>query len=336
MAPSAKKKALKQGNLFSFFNKKPTSATPTAPPATTPAVDVALGTRIEVYLAEDDEWYGAKVEKRRGAKSNMYYVHYDDGQLEWLDLSTERFRKAAPAKKRRITVQEESDGDEMELEDGLDPSDGEESAYNEPAEEEDDEQEANADWMVSDDEEDMEISGKTPVKRKVLPTKTPTQRTPKLSSTQKSTSRLSQFSASKVQITEHVDHSNKTPTLTSRVRPLQVTPDTSPPFSASKSTVAAPPPFVPNALNPAGSHVHNHLPFLQNPVDARGRSRDHPDYDPRTLTVKEKEWLKVTNSKKMTDGTKQWWDLKARYFDTVLLFKTGTSWTRSSEQRIHL
>jgi DNA mismatch repair protein MSH6 len=77
-----------------------------------------------------------------------------------------------------------------------------------------------------------------------------------------------------------------------------------------------------NEVNPAGSHVHNHLKFLQEPKDLMGRSRDHAEYDHRTLQVNENDWIKLTG-KPMTNAVKQWWDLKSQYFDTVLLFKTG-------------
>lgn len=93
-------------------------------------------------------------------------------------------------------------------------------------------------------------------------------------------------------------------------------------ISPSLTGPPPPQPFIKDALNPAGAHVHNHLRFLQQPKDAQGRTRDHPDYDPRTLQVDEREWTKITG-KAMTDAVQQWWELKARYFDTVLFFKTG-------------
>ena len=89
-----------------------------------------------------------------------------------------------------------------------------------------------------------------------------------------------------------------------------------------------PPMFEIGALNPAGSHVHNHLPFLQNPRDGAGRLPDDPQYDPRTLQIIDRDWIRITG-KGMTDAVKQWWDLKAMYFDTVLLFKTGTLESRT-------
>jgi hypothetical protein len=95
--------------------------------------------------------------------------------------------------------------------------------------------------------------------------------------------------------------------------------------SESKASCATsrPPSFEVGVLNPAGSHLHNHLPFLQNPRDSHGRTIDDPKYDSRTLKICEQDWIRL-NGKKMTDAVKQWWDLKAMYFDTVLLFKTGT------------
>lgn len=80
--------------------------------------------------------------------------------------------------------------------------------------------------------------------------------------------------------------------------------------------------YVKNALNPAGSHLHNHLRFLLDPRDAHGRPRTHPQYDPRTLRVDHAEWQRHMGAP-MTHAVQQWWDLKAQYFDTVLLLKTG-------------
>jgi DNA mismatch repair protein MSH6 len=91
--------------------------------------------------------------------------------------------------------------------------------------------------------------------------------------------------------------------------------------SSSKSN-SKPPPFFKGVVNVRGAHVHNHLPFLQNPKDAKGRPVDHPEYDCRTLKVVECDWINLMGSP-MTDAVQQWWDLKSQYFDTVLLFKTG-------------
>ena len=90
--------------------------------------------------------------------------------------------------------------------------------------------------------------------------------------------------------------------------------------SGSSSSI---PMFVRNAVNAKGSHIHNHLKFLRNPRDSKGRCMDEPGYDGRTLKVDHREWERL-DGKKMTNAVQQWWELKSRYFDTVLLFKTGT------------
>jgi hypothetical protein len=82
--------------------------------------------------------------------------------------------------------------------------------------------------------------------------------------------------------------------------------------------------FVKGAVNPLGSHVHNHLPFVRQPKDAQGRSTDHPQYDRRTLLLNLKEWEKHNEGNAVTPAMLQWWEIKSQYFDTVLLFKTGT------------
>lgn len=51
--------------------------------------------------------------------------------------------------------------------------------------------------------------------------------------------------------------------------------------------------------------------------DIKGRSPSHPDYDPRTLLVPE------SFKKTLTPALRQWWEMKAHHFDTILFFKVG-------------
>ena len=66
-------------------------------------------------------------------------------------------------------------------------------------------------------------------------------------------------------------------------------------------------------------YMHNKLTWLrpENIKDKDGRKRDHPEYDCRTLYVPP-DFLK-----QQSPGQKQWWTLKAQYFDVVLFFKMG-------------
>ncbi|VEL24721.1 unnamed protein product, partial [Protopolystoma xenopodis] len=64
---------------------------------------------------------------------------------------------------------------------------------------------------------------------------------------------------------------------------------------------------------------HLSLSFL-NPdrmMDINKRPRSHPDYDPTTLYVPE------DFKSRQTPGMRQWWELKSRYFDTIIFFKVG-------------
>lgn len=97
-----------------------------------------------------------------------------------------------------------------------------------------------------------------------------------------------------------------------------------------KSTTLSPIPPVPNAVNVAGSHMHNHLKFFTtHRKDANMYPMDHPNYSPRTLYVDYNELDKAhgkdSNGKyKVTSpAQRQWWEIKSQYADTVLLFKTG-------------
>jgi hypothetical protein len=100
---------LKQGSLFSFFNKKPhpnvlksSGSTAIGPSvrstpnkeAKTPDLELttvaeddinefkgSVGQKVEVYWPDDDEWYKALISKQRG---RQHFLEYDDGSSEWI------------------------------------------------------------------------------------------------------------------------------------------------------------------------------------------------------------------------------------------------------------
>jgi DNA mismatch repair protein MSH6 len=51
--------------------------------------------------------------------------------------------------------------------------------------------------------------------------------------------------------------------------------------------------------------------------DASGLPPDHPDYDPRTLSVPSNAW------KSFTPFEKQFWEIKSKHWDLVVFFKKG-------------
>jgi len=122
-----------------------------------------------------------------------------------------------------------------------------------------------------------------------------------------------------------------TPSSAGSTSSYAVTPSTpnAPRAPSSLQEGSAAIPFKDGTVNPMGAHLHNHLPFLrkENLRDAAGVKFGEEGYNPRTLkwdrNVIEKVGSKEGKAYKLTDGKLQWWEIKAQYFDTVLLFKTG-------------
>ena len=100
--------------------------------------------------------------------------------------------------------------------------------------------------------------------------------------------------------------------------------------SSSTSQQQPPPPtsFIPkpiaDVVNPAGTHIHNHLKFFTtHRKDAYGNPVGHPNYSPRTLSVDFQELARIESNGKISPAQQQWWEIKSQYADTVLLFKVG-------------
>ncbi|CAJ1954779.1 unnamed protein product [Cylindrotheca closterium] len=268
--------------------------------------------------------------------------------------------KNSNSKKRLQIDDDDDDEEEMEWDDEQEEEEDDDgSVYEAKDQEEDDDEEEADQWMVTDNEDNdyndnegeeepladrpkkkrkttkaalkvtthrtSSSSSHTPTSKASIATKTP----PKSASSSSSSTffkpgSLQQFANTVSPLTTHT-----TPTRPA-IAPRKLA-STTPPKSSSSTTSKAAGnntnktkalPFQKGVVNPRGAHVHNHLQFVQNPRDSMNRGQDDPDYDPRTLKVDENEWNRVYDGK-MTNAVKQWWELKSRYFDTVLLFKTG-------------
>jgi DNA mismatch repair protein MSH6 len=317
----------------------------------TPSPDagqVTLKSRLDVYWPDDDEYYRATVTKKRSG--SQVYLEYDDGQCEWIDLSTQTYKVVGSEnkhKKRRIQIDDDDDDDEEfefngELDDGdnaIDRSGGRRHNRGRDIEEEKKEEEGRPLADVESGRSTRRYATSNKNVRVTLHDKPATTiKSPSssqtITSTPPPTSRLQSFAANASVIsTSSVSVSAPLSASSSRLpgyKAANTRQGTStPPATSSKAVPATVTPssevhvpmYVRNELNPGGSHVHNHLKFIRNPKDAQGRTRDHPDYDPRTLQVDYAEYEKYCG--KMTAAVQQWWDLKSQYFDTILLFKTG-------------
>ncbi|ELU18590.1 hypothetical protein CAPTEDRAFT_214274 [Capitella teleta] len=80
-------------------------------------------------------------------------------------------------------------------------------------------------------------------------------------------------------------------------------------------------PDTPSTPSAEDGRVYPHMTedFLQPEKmrDAEKRTRDHPEYDARTIYVPD------AFLNKQTPAMRQWWQLKAKHFDTILFFKMG-------------
>jgi hypothetical protein len=74
--------------------KPKTNATTTTNNKTAKPSLLTTGTRVEVYWPDDDAYYADTVTKvRQRQHQTTYYLEYEeDGQCEWIDLSTETYR----------------------------------------------------------------------------------------------------------------------------------------------------------------------------------------------------------------------------------------------------
>lgn len=346
-------KNLKQGTLFSFFSKKPDSTTKppaqvaqtrpatTKPPAqvpqtrpdtsvvstptpskassVTPSTEtsnatsvsrnaatqrdwerVTVGMRIAVFWKDDGKYYEAKVtgQKNKNLRSE-FLLQYDDGDTERIDLATEKFRfldDEDPPKKRR-RIQEEDSDEEFEFHENDDDEDDDDTDVKEWV----DDDEAEDDWMVTDDEEEKkprrQVNGKSSTRTKGV--------------------KITRVHEPCIPAPRKLDAKFSSLTPTTAKKSIS-----GPALVPSPKAPNTPIPYIDKEVNPAGAHVHNHLQFLRNRKDSEGRSADHPDYNPHTLKVDYNE-LEDHLGGKISPGVKQWWDIKAQYFDTVLLFKTG-------------
>lgn len=61
-------------------------------PASRPNIQLDVGVRVTVYWPGDDQWYKGTVVKRKKKNKLKVLVKYDDGDVEWMDSTTTRYR----------------------------------------------------------------------------------------------------------------------------------------------------------------------------------------------------------------------------------------------------
>jgi len=349
-----------------------------------------------VLWPDDDKYYPATItaKKRHFSQTsqNVVTLVYDDGDVETLDLSKEKFKLLSgggssgdsaghdstgenpvpglskvnvPETKKRIILEESEEEFVMEEPDSNgEDADGDASEFSEPGQSEEEDEEE--DTTMVTDEDDVAISSsqknatcsstkrlrvtrtdnpyekqrKRPATTTVGALTTSAANTKSIPSfiTPPSSKRSSSLSQSNTNTTnafssfrlgnlddgDRATKSTEVDTCRKNIFPGgQITPIAQARVPSPPTTTTVKPP-LPEAgvVNPAGAHYHNHYTFLKPPKlrDIQNRLSTHPEYDPRTLHIDSNEMQRIT---KMTPAAQQWWDIKSRYADTLLLFKVG-------------
>ncbi len=336
---------------------------------------INVGMTLSVFWPADQEYYTAKVTAKKrqpsaNSSSNVFTLLYDDGEVETIDLTNEKFKIVKDAQiptvsqsqshqkrdnpaespdakrgRKRKVIQEDSE-EEFEFDDEMEEEEEEsEEEYEAPEDEDDDDELESMDVNDEDDEEVVNASKKrvkiTSLKSPSLGSSQKKKRTAFASSSGPSTSFITPPPKARKSTSgsrpDNVSNVNAfaafaSDSSTKQSKPTQserkVTPSSTTPKSLTKThagtytnNTSIPKPQA-GVVNPAGTHWHNHFQFLKDPRDRQGRSPSHQDYDHRTLKIDFNEIARVTGSK-VTPASQQWWDIKAQYADTVLLFKTG-------------
>ncbi|DBA75103.1 TPA: hypothetical protein ACH3X1_010428 [Trebouxia sp. C0004] len=297
--------------------------------------DEAVGRRVQVYWDGEQAWFSGNVAEFDG--NDKHLVLYDDGDEEWVDLTTDKIRLAPQTKtasgkhskgrKRKQVLMSESDesGEEESAPDsGSDWSQtGKQAAASSDADDDDVSMADDSDDSPAQAGKDQSSSRKrakpTPgqaskaAQGSSLPAKLPS-RTPgtggkpptgKTSNAQSQAPRTSSAArdlASKGQLTSKLERSSSTPLVE------VVAGGTGKAIQNSDTERYA-------------ARAADKFMFLRpdRVMDARKRRPDHPDYDPSTLYIPD-NWVKAN---KISEGQQQWWEFKARHFDSTMLFKMG-------------
>jgi len=76
---------------------------------------VVVGTRIAIWWPDDRKYYLAKVQRKQPVSFKPYFVKYDDGEEEWIDLRRHKWRFASVKAQRKATTRSGSRGKNADI-----------------------------------------------------------------------------------------------------------------------------------------------------------------------------------------------------------------------------
>jgi DNA mismatch repair protein MSH6 len=392
----------KQGTLFSFFAKKPSPAKkacasssktlasklPVRPSSSTQKDHskqskfetngskkiknkskqedllrrVSVGSTLSIYWPDDKKYYNAKVTSM-GNSGSAVTLLYDDGEVETVDLSGERFKVLSEttteaagsptseaqepvpvtqesSKKKRRVIEDESE-EEFEFEDDVEDGDSDASEFiaDDVSEDEEDLDES---VMITDEDEEKIIDLKTRKRVRVSEVKNPYEKPSKKVATvdakraksasfvtppPKKKANLSSNSfaafASPRSLNKFQSPSQPRNLSTNDLTPLPSL--KSPHKSQSQKAVGTRIPLpIEKTVNSAGTHYHNHFSFLLDENRRDAKNRLVSHPEYDRRTLRiDYEEIRKVTKNKITPASEQWWKIKSQYADTILLFKTG-------------
>ncbi|KAL7586811.1 hypothetical protein Lser_V15G41433 [Lactuca serriola] len=292
---SSKKRALVIGQ---------SSSTPASDAQNPRYGDEVVNRRIKVYWPLDKAWYEGCV-KAFDKSSGKHLVQYDDGEEEHLDLSKEKIELLKEQAKRfrrlrKFSIEDEDDDEagggakgnvDKNVESGGDDSDDEDWGMHVEKEAIDDEME-DLELVDENEEEEEEVEETKAIKpdskkRKVFGMKS--------------------ASLKKIKNEAPLDLS-----------PCNLEHKTNNNIAGAKASAFVDNDLVGDKAERFTTREEEKFKFLGKArKDAKKRSPDDENYDPRTL------YLPPDFLESLSGGQRQWWEFKSQHMDKVLFFKMG-------------
>eukprot|EP00884_Botryococcus_braunii_P001653 jgi/Botrbrau1/11489/Bobra.0360s0015.2 len=254
-----------------------------------PRVEI-VGKRCQIYWPDDDEWYPGTV-TNYSDRERKHMIVYDDGEEEWLDMSSERYN---------ISPQ------------GL-PHSGRKRSHKHVIESD---SEGSVDALVEDAAEEPEkVSPRPRVETKRCSVKGVAMETPDKKdsiSCLHQKPHLPPMLKAKISPTTPAPASKKG-RFEDAVTPADSLPDKTCPGSNCGQMY--------NIMQRYATRSADRFPFLD-PDRVQDANKHRPGdarYDPRTLYLPPDFHKKY----KVSEGQRQWWEFKSKSYDSVMLFKMG-------------
>ncbi|CAD7704171.1 unnamed protein product [Ostreobium quekettii] len=283
------------------------------------------GRRLNVYWPKDRCWYSGTIDDYNGKK---HHVTYDDGDKEWLNLANEEYLflprgNEGVAQPKAVPTVSMSDAPEDD-ESGSEYQQSEESS-------DDNAMDVDSESDLSDEEEVEEVlagkkrkraaraRGQVQKKKQVTPSSRIATHTAKAATP----GCTGAGTITPMGMTTPMDRT--TPVRADAGSVLQKALDSAMHTTGQRTGMVSPIICGVDVNRSQDSHKFSDQDSLRFPFltpekirDSEHRRPGDPGYNPATVHVP-KDWLK----EKATAGRQQWWEIKAKNFDAVLLFKMG-------------